>query len=231
MPSLASERAANAGSAGGEPDEGTWPRVLAAARECFLRYGVRKTSMADIADAAGLARQSVYRYAASKSALVDAAVLARLTDMGELLRDILERTTGFEEAAVEGSAAVVTAARTDPELTTLLEVAQGRHLTELTASSSAVMHHLVAELWKPLFDRGRAEDVLRTDVDEDQMVEWIRGVYLMLMLRSDLDAESDRAMVRTFLLPSLMRCCPGGHSGDAAGASGSSGDSVRRNGA
>ena len=210
MPSLASERAANAGSANGDADEGTWPRVLAAARECFLRYGVRKTSMADIADAAGLARQSVYRYAASKSALVDAAVLARLTDMGELLRDILERTTGFEEAAVEGSAAVVTTARTDPELTTLLEVTQGRHLTELTASSSAVMHHLVAELWRPLFDRGRAEGVLRTDVSDDQMVEWIRGVYLMLMLRSDLDAESDRAMVRTFLLPSLMKCCPAG---------------------
>lgn len=220
LPSLASERAANAGSANGDADEGTWPRVLAAARECFLRYGVRKTSMADIADAAGLARQSVYRYAASKSALVDAAVLARLSEMGDLLRDILGRTTGFEEAAVEGSAAVVTTARTDPELTTLLEVTQGRHLTELTASSSAVMHHLVAELWSPLFARGRAEGLLRTDIDEDQMVEWIRGVYLMLMLRSDLDAESDRAMVRTFLLPSLTRCCPDGAD-----------DSVSRNGA
>jgi AcrR family transcriptional regulator len=216
MPSLASERAANAGSTNGEADEGTWPRVLAAARECFLRYGVRKTSMADIADAAGLARQSVYRYAASKSALVDAAVLARLSEMGDLLRDILERTTGFEEAAVEGSAAVVTTARTDPELTTLLEVAQSRHLAELTASSSAVMHHLVAELWSPLFARGRAEGRLRTDVGEDQMVEWIRGVYLMLMLRSDLDAESDRAMVRTFLLPSLTRCCPEGSDGSVS---------------
>jgi hypothetical protein len=66
-------------------------------------------------------------------------------------------------------------------------------------------------------------------VADDQMVEWIRGVYLMLMLRSDLDAESDRAMVRTFLLPSLMKCCPDGrgHSGGA----GSSGDSASRNGA
>lgn len=209
MAPLAVERAANAveraanADAGAENGEGTWPRVLAAARECFLRYGVRKTSMADIADAAGLARQSVYRYAASKSALVDAAVLARLSEMGELLTDILERTTGFEEAAVEGSAAVVTAARSDPELTTLLEVTQGRHLSELTANSSAAMHHLVAELWRPLFDRGRAEGKLRTDVDDDQMVEWIRGVYLMLMLRSDLDAEGDRAMVRAFLLRSI----------------------------
>jgi hypothetical protein len=65
------------------------------------------------------------------------------------------------------------------------------------------MHHLVAELWSPLFARGRAEGKLRTDVSEDQMVEWIRGVYLMLMLRSDLDAEGDRAMVRSFLLRSL----------------------------
>ncbi|HEY1966600.1 MAG TPA: helix-turn-helix domain-containing protein [Pseudonocardia sp.] len=202
MASLAAERAANA-EVGAEAEESTRSRVLASARACFLRYGVRKTSMADIADAAGLARQSVYRYAASKSALVDAALLARLSEMGELLQDILARTKDFESAAVEGSAAVITASRTDPELTTLLEVTQGRHLSELTATSSAAMHHLVAELWSPLFARGRAEGKLRTDVSEDQMVEWIRGVYLMLMLRSDLDAEGDRAMVRSFLLRSL----------------------------
>jgi AcrR family transcriptional regulator len=210
MAPLAAERAANAETGpgtgtgpGSENGEGTWPRVLAAARECFLRYGVRKTSMADIADAAGLARQSVYRYASSKSALVDAAVLARLSEMGELLTSIVERTPGFVEGAVESSAAVITAARSDPELTTLLEVTQGRHLSELTANSSAAMHHLVAEVWEPLFARGRAEGKLRTDVDQNQMVEWIRGVYLMLMLRSDLDADGDRAMVRSFLLRSL----------------------------
>ena len=202
MASLAADRIPNA-EAGVEPEDGTRSRVLAAARSCFLRYGVRKTSMADIADAAGLARQSVYRYAASKSALVDAALLARLSEMGELLQDILARTEDFESAAVEGSAAVISVARTDPELTTLLEVTHGRHLSELTATSSAAMHHLVAELWHPLFDRGRAEGRLRTDVTEDQLVEWIRGVYLMLMLRSDLDADGDKAMVRTFLLRSL----------------------------
>lgn len=203
MASLAADRAANP-VAGTEPEDGTSSRVLAAARACFLRYGVRKTSMADIADAAGMARQSLYRYAASKSALVDAALLARLSEMGELLQDILARTDDFETAAVEGSAAVVTTARTDPELTTLLEVTQGRHLSELTATSSAAMHHLVAELWRPLLARGRAEGRLRTDVSDDQIVEWIRGVYLMLMLRSDLDAEGDRAIVRLFLLRSLL---------------------------
>jgi hypothetical protein len=66
------------------------------------------------------------------------------------------------------------------------------------------MHHLVAELWRPLLARGRAEGRLRTDVSDDQIVEWIRGVYLMLMLRSDLDAEGDRAIVRLFLLRSLL---------------------------
>jgi AcrR family transcriptional regulator len=206
MASLAAERAARAtlpGDQGPEAEEGTAHRVLVAARECFLRYGVRKTSMADIADAAGLARQSVYRYAASKSALVDAALVARLSEMGEHLQKILDETRGFEEAAVEGSAAVVAAARSDPELTTLMEVTQSRHLSELTATSTAAMHHLVAELWHPLFERGRAEGRLREDATEEQMVEWIQGVYLMLMLRSDLDSDGDRTVLRTFLLRSL----------------------------
>jgi AcrR family transcriptional regulator len=198
VPTLASERAVNAQS-----DEGSWPKVLAAARSCFLQYGVRKTSIADIADAAGLARQSIYRYANNKSALVDAALLARLGEMDAGLREILDRTNSFQEAVIEGSVAVVISARNDRELNNLMEASRGRHLSELTASSSAAMHTIVLRVWQPLLDRGREIGWIRADADDDQLVEWIRGVYLMLFLRTDLDSDGYRRLIRTFLVPSL----------------------------
>ena len=38
----------------------TEARIVAAAIQCFVRYGARKTSMADIATAAGVSRQTLY---------------------------------------------------------------------------------------------------------------------------------------------------------------------------
>src|ERR1700704_4293144 len=49
-------------------------RVLAVALEAFGRHGFRKTSMEDVARAAGISRQGLYLQFASKEALFRAAV-------------------------------------------------------------------------------------------------------------------------------------------------------------
>jgi AcrR family transcriptional regulator len=41
-------------------------RILAAAYECFARHGLRKTTMDDIATAAGMSRPAVYQYVRNK---------------------------------------------------------------------------------------------------------------------------------------------------------------------
>jgi AcrR family transcriptional regulator len=53
-------------------------RVLAVALEAFGRYGFRKTSMEDVARAAGISRQGLYLQFASKEALFRAAVRQEL---------------------------------------------------------------------------------------------------------------------------------------------------------
>ena len=58
--------------------------------------------------------------------------------------------------------------------------------------------------FKDAFAAARASGELRTDVSDDAMVEWIRGVYLMLILREDLDGEREKEMVVSFLLRSLV---------------------------
>jgi AcrR family transcriptional regulator len=63
-----------------EPDK--QGRILAAARSLFLRYGVRRTSMDDVAREAGIAKGTVYLYFSSKD-----AVFAALAE--EMSRDVL----------------------------------------------------------------------------------------------------------------------------------------------
>ena len=53
-------------------------RVLAAALEVFGRYGFRKASMDEVARAAGISRQGLYLYFASKETLFRAAVQQEL---------------------------------------------------------------------------------------------------------------------------------------------------------
>ncbi len=62
-------------------------RIIDAAITTFIRYGARKTAMTDIADAAGVSRQTLYDQFGSKDDLVEAAisrntdlVLSRVTD-------------------------------------------------------------------------------------------------------------------------------------------------------
>ena len=82
------------------PMTSTKNKIVDAAIATFIRYGARKTSMTDIADAAGVSRQTLYDQFGSKDELVEAAisrntdlVLARITERleyGDNLADQLD---------------------------------------------------------------------------------------------------------------------------------------------
>ena len=63
------------------------PRLLDAALDCFANYGVRKTSLTDVADRAGVSRATAYRVFGDKSGLVRAVAEA---EVGTFLRRLDE---------------------------------------------------------------------------------------------------------------------------------------------
>jgi AcrR family transcriptional regulator len=75
--------------------------VLAVALEVFGRYGFRKTSMDEVARSAGISRQGLYLYFASKEALFRAAVQQELdTALGEASRCMDEAAAGLDQRVV-----------------------------------------------------------------------------------------------------------------------------------
>ncbi|MCX2929945.1 TetR/AcrR family transcriptional regulator [Mycobacterium sp. CVI_P3] len=179
-------------------------RVVAAARRCFARYGVDRTTMHDIAKEAGIGRTGVYRLGLTRPQLTEAAIVGRLQELGEGIRPIADRDAPFAELVIDTSIATVDAARSDPELHHLLDTTTTVSLHRLITGHDSAMQAIVADLLGPMLRRGREQGELRADVTDERVVEWLRGVYLMLMLREDLDADAERAMVADFVLSSLV---------------------------
>src|SRR4051794_28296453 len=87
--------------------------IATAAIRCFERFGPQRTSMADIADAAELSRQSVYRLFEDRSSHVQYILNQRISALAESLRIQFAKYRTLEDALVDGSVISVKAARDD----------------------------------------------------------------------------------------------------------------------
>ena len=92
-------------------------RLIVATQACFERYGVMKTTVEDIATAAGISRATVYRYASGRDDLI-LAVLMRSADQffTRLGRRLLRPTGSMSDRIVEGILYTLDQIRTDENL-------------------------------------------------------------------------------------------------------------------
>jgi AcrR family transcriptional regulator len=68
--------------------------ILEAARKVFARKGFRETTVEEIADAAGVAKGTVYLYFESKREIYFAALKSGLEDLNRITREEVGRTSG-----------------------------------------------------------------------------------------------------------------------------------------
>lgn len=118
------ERALTGVGGDDEADEGT-AVVLDAAYALFCRQGIARTTMEDVARAAGLSRITVYRRVASKEALVEQVVLREFRRyLGRFLDDVSRAdtvtdrlVTGFVSSlrAIRGNPLVAGLMATEPQ--------------------------------------------------------------------------------------------------------------------
>ena len=89
------------GSGEGSASAQVREQIVKAARNCFLRYGTAKTSMADVARDAGVSRGTVYRYFTDRAALAEAVFAYESHLFHEGMRRQLDRLDTLEEQVVE----------------------------------------------------------------------------------------------------------------------------------
>ena len=176
--------------------------VLEAARKQFLHYGVSRTKMADIAGELGIPRQTVYEFVSSRDDLVDAVLVARIKEIAEELKPT--GAESFASALVETSVAAVNRARNDHELMNIVTTGPMERVQAIVTGPNAEIHKVVGDLLGPILDHGAETGQLRADQSREDVIDWVRIVYLALITQTGLSAEAERRVVANFLLPSLM---------------------------
>lgn len=70
--------------------------IVEAALRCFRQFGMQKTTLQDVADAAGLSRATVYRYFPDRAVLIAAAIDRATRDMYERAAAAADRAKTLE---------------------------------------------------------------------------------------------------------------------------------------
>lgn len=178
--------------------------IIEAARAKFLRYGVNRTTMSDVATDVGLSRQAIYEFIASRNDLVDAVLLQRIKEIAEALKSLANEGVSFQDAFIDTSVAAIEAARSDEELMNIFETGPNDRIQDVVTGPFPEVHDIVVNLLGPILQRGRDAGQLRTDKTQDELIDWIRVVYLILINPPTTATSDVRKMVADFLLPSIM---------------------------
>lgn len=179
--------------------------VAKAAVRCFKRFGVRKTSMVDVAEAAGLSRQTVYRLFESRPALLAYIAGERIQAMGEALKPYFAELDDLEEALVEGSIRSIAVGDKDTLFREIVADSGEHELEQFIFKGTTDIQQMMLSLWSPVLDRARERGQLHDGVSNEEAVEWIRNQHATMSVRGDYDEAKQRRILSRFVVPSLMR--------------------------
>lgn len=188
------------------PADTSRERIIDAAEECFGRFGVSKTTVEDIAAAAGLSRATVYRsITGGRDELILAVILRDLRRFLDRLTVRLAGETSVNDTIVEGVLDAVTFMRDDPKISQLLVPEAAGHTQAAIAGAVEQVLALCGDHVRPYFEVAQREGTLRPDIDVEGSIEFLfRIISSMIALARNRSADETRSFLRTYVVPALV---------------------------
>jgi AcrR family transcriptional regulator len=187
--------------------ENTRARIMLAAIARCEDVGLRRTTMEDVARAAGLGRATLYRHFASKEALVRTIIALEVDQFFEALDDAITSCVGPEERLAEGFAFALDYVRGHAMLNRLLRTEPETLLPYLIGDG-----RLIELATAAVIARIDAEPGSRSIDAEDERVSAELAVRLVLSLAlsptsavASSDRESARRLARRHLVPTCAQ--------------------------
>jgi AcrR family transcriptional regulator len=146
--------------------------IIEATVACFSRYGIRKTSMEDIAEAAQLSRPTLYRYFPSRKHLIVEVLVREVRDHTRLVAPVIRQHSYPPRALIEGIVFDISSAEQHP-YTSIVVSEAGSELLSKVSGSSEILLEAMSEQWLPALTRWREDGYLRPNLRMDDVILWI----------------------------------------------------------
>ena len=177
--------------------------IVDAATKCFEQYGPQRTSMDDIAEAAGISRKTLYRVFDDRPKLIQAVLLSRWARIAKKMQNRIAKASGFEEALLEGCITGVSSVRQDKLANDIIQKATDHTLEQFLLQGNERVYKTNQDIWLDVIEKGRREGVVKEHLSDDRIIEIIRSINALLVIRDDSPANQ-RAFLSDVLLPAVV---------------------------
>lgn len=189
-------------------DEQARQRLLEAASRCIVRRGDAQLRMVDVAEEAGVARSTVYRYFPTRDDLILGLLMSRiepaLAAVVRALPDPDDAARSIPDLVLEPIGLV----EGNPLNEALFSPASSASVTWLELTSEPLVDAALRH-YGPLMERWRAGGQLHSDLDLRETMRWINAISLILL--SPAWRERPARHKRRFLDQYLVRAIVPGH--------------------
>jgi AcrR family transcriptional regulator len=183
--------------AGGAVRSSVEEQFLDAAESCLKRNGIRRTTMVQVADEAGLSRAWLYRHFPDKVSLLGAALIRQDEQFWTDVRARIARRTTLAGQLAE--AVVYSRDQKASALVLKLRATEPSACAEIMGIGLRQSLPGMAAFWRPFIERARDRDEVRSDVDITRAAEFVmRFVLSMVTVPGDTVDVDDVDAVRRF---------------------------------
>jgi AcrR family transcriptional regulator len=149
----------------------TRANIVAAAHECLSSLGIRKTSVEQVARAAGVSRGTVYVHFKDKGALVSAVLLRDGEQLRDQLAGQLDKVSTLREQLAIGARFSIQPQQ--GELIDRLRAREPEALDRIALKDSFIWIEASARFWVPRLQDAQQRGELPVDVDIEAAAEWV----------------------------------------------------------
>jgi AcrR family transcriptional regulator len=181
-------------------------RLVNAAEVCFERFGLRRTTIDDVAREAKVSRSTVYRYFDGRGDLIVAAYMRESEQVNEKVKALMRQPGPFAARVVKTTLRSIESIRSGKYLPLML-TPEGAILASKAVTASSAFYETSRETMGPFFDEAQANGEIRPDITLDDFIEWtLRIIFSFAMFDSPVQRDAKRSvkrLIETFLVPSL----------------------------
>lgn len=175
-------------------------RILDAAEQCIRRFGIRRTSMGEVARVGQLSRGSIYRHFADKESLVEGVIRrlqqeylnsaeAQLEKLPSLVDKVAYSVITGRSQASEGMFASL--AETEPETVAAMYL-------------DPSFYRRSVAFWPPHIEQAKASGEIDPEVDTAAATDFIMRLAVSMVMFPDMGLElKTRRQVRDYLRRAL----------------------------